>query len=242
VNLTIDQAIGAGVLGLIGSTHCVGMCGPLVLALAVSGEQKRRWLPSAAWQVTRALGYAVLGGLFGALASTVNGLSSSRALSLSAIFGGLVMLLVGLRSLWLAQGPARSSQESDRWGRWVESFSRGFRSMLERGGLGIGAGLGVATAFFPCGLLYAAYGQAAASGDPLSGALIMAIFALSSAPALILVSVVARLLGGGVGRRRSLQVVGAMVLLSMGSYTVTRACIRARTPMSSCCDSQVKGT
>lgn len=174
---------------LSGVTHCAGMCGPFVLAqvgnrlavlpLAASGTL-RRLLGAAAlpYQLGRATTY----GLLGAIAA--------------AGFGGAVpagALPVVAAVLMLAASGAIVLQASGRWSmagpgvRWGLAIGRLAAPLIDRPFGWTGYGLGVVLGLLPCGVLYAALLLAASTGNALAGALGMLVFALATAPGLILV-------------------------------------------------------
>lgn len=179
------------ITGLLGSaTHCVGMCGPLVLAqtgavlegIPASGMREWHRVKSGVllpYHLGRATTYAALGalaaGLFGLMASPrVAGIVGAALLVAAAMgFVGYALPRLGLR-LPLAASPA--------WAGAVERVAKPLfaRPVGVRGYL-----LGVALGFIPCGLVYAALAAAASTGSPLAGFAGMLAFALGTMPALM---------------------------------------------------------
>lgn len=177
--------------GLLGSaTHCVGMCGPLVLAQTgavlegIPASGMREWhrlkggllLP---YHLGRATTYAALGalaaGLFGLVPDArFEGVLGAALLVLAALgFVGYALPRLGLR-LPLSADPA--------WAGLVERIAK---PLFARPVGGRGYLLGVALGFIPCGLVYAALAAAASSGSTLAGFVGMLAFALGTMPALI---------------------------------------------------------
>lgn len=153
----------AAVMGLVGSPHCMGMCGPF--ALACSGRSTHL----VAWQSGKLATYVTLGAITGALGVAAPGpvwlpqlFSAGLILWFAAAMAGVVpeprLPVPGLTRL--AVGAARSD------------------GLLARGLFGAANGL------LPCGLVYAALGLAVVSGGWLTGALVMAAFGLATAPLL----------------------------------------------------------
>lgn len=142
------------VLGLVGSTHCLGMCGGFVLA---TGKR------APAYQAGRLLGYALVGA-----AMATAGWAARLGLG-----NRLFMLVAGLSMVALAANllPARPPL----WGYLLRVFG----PLLRRPFF-----LGLLTAVLPCSLLAAAWMQAAASGSTLRGAAFMTCFWLGTLPAL----------------------------------------------------------
>ncbi len=182
----------AGLLGSAG--HCIGMCGPFVLAqtvarleatpVAAMGEWTR--LSGAAlvpYHLGRLTTYVGLGAAAAALAGGMIDVTGLRWLSAvllaiaAVLFLGYALQRLGVVLPWLRSrgGEGVVSARLGRIARPLFARPLGWR----------GYGLGVVLGFLPCGLLYGALAAAAASGGALSGAMGMATFALGTVPALI---------------------------------------------------------
>jgi len=192
------------VAGLVGSAgHCVGMCGPFVLAQSVSrleaspAAEMREFHRLAGgalvpYHLGRMTTYAGLGAAAGALAGGVIDLTGLRWLSavllcLAALFflGYAVRRLGGLLP-WLSVG-------GEGW--WSRTIGEAAKPLFGRP-VGVrGYALGVALGFLPCGLLYGAIAAAAARGGALTGALAMIAFALGTVPALVAVGLAGHVAG-----------------------------------------------
>lgn len=171
------------VLGLIGSVHCAGMCGPLALALPGSGRTTCGYFAGrVVYNLGRILTYCLFGVVFGLAGRTLvlagvqrwvsitlgiallSGLFSSRKLAL----WGPVICLVGRLKI--------------RMGNLLRR--RSFSSLL---------GLGLLNGLLPCGLVYVACAGAVAAGDFYSGFGYMAGFGLGTAPTMLGISLSGRL-------------------------------------------------
>ncbi|WP_337996477.1 SCO family protein [Oleispirillum naphthae] len=179
--------------GLLGSvTHCVGMCGPFVVAQAacrledVPAAEMREWHRVkggllAPYHLGRMTTYAALGGVAGGLfgmipAGRAANWAGAALLALAALgFLGYALPRLGLKL------PFRLGADS----LWVRGIDRIVRPLFARPVGWRGYGLGVALGFIPCGLVYAALAAAAASGEALGGLFAMAAFAAGTMPALI---------------------------------------------------------
>ena len=193
----------AGLVGGIG--HCAGMCGPFVLAQAEArlaavpaarlGELHRvagaALLPYHLGRLTTYAGLGTAAALLAGLATQIPGL---RWLSAALLLAAAVFFLgYGTQRLWPALRQPRRSGEGP-WARRLGAFAR---PLFARPLGWRGYALGVALGFLPCGLLYGAVAAAAATGEPLIGALAMAAFALGTVPGLVAVG----WLGHFAGRR-----------------------------------------
>ena len=174
------------VLGLGGSLHCSGMCGPLMMALftGTGSDAASHRRSRVAYHTGRLLTYALIGLVFGLLGRGFQVAGWQRAVSVVAG----VLLLVG--------GGVASRLSLDAWlvrsVSWVKAL---FRLGMGRKTIGSLMFLGMVNGFLPCGLVYAAGISAAASGNPLSGALSMVVFGLGTLPLLLVVDRLGQRLG-----------------------------------------------
>jgi len=170
-------AITALVMGLAGGPHCIAMCGAACAGLGqAAGERRTQALWS--FQLGRLLGYSALGGLAAATVQGLGWLTTQSAalrpvwtmLHLAAFLLGVLLLVQARQPLWLDTAARRL---------WAK-----VRAFNQRWGMAAPAVVGVLWALMPCGLLYSALMVAALSNDVLSGAAVMALFALGSSVSL----------------------------------------------------------
>ncbi|MBK8173753.1 MAG: sulfite exporter TauE/SafE family protein [Rhodospirillales bacterium] len=227
--------------GLIGSaTHCVGMCGPFVLAQTVArleglpASQMREWhrLAGAAllpYHLGRATPYAFLGAMAAALASGTIAVSGLQWISPALLIGAAVFFLgYALREASVrwhrapAREPAVVDRDSKRPPSRVSTVSRAISRvtapLFARPTGWRGYGLGVALGFLPCGLLYGALAAAAASGRPLAGALAMLAFTLGTIPALLAVGLAGHVSGNRF-RATALRLAPALMLINAAALS-----------------------
>lgn len=170
------ELVGAATLmGLVGSLHCVGMCG--VFALACGGRRTH----VASWQAGKLGTYMALGALAGWFGSVLPG----PALPVQLLAASLVIWF-GAAAMGLVPEPGALP--------WL---SRIGASLLGGPGRLSRAAFGAVNGLLPCGLVYAALGLAVSAGSAASGAATMAAFGLGTVPALSLFA----LTGGAVARR-----------------------------------------
>ncbi len=163
-------------LGLLGSFHCAGMCGPLVLAVrgAGTGSAGAAFL----YHGSRALTYVMLGIAAGALGQSIQWAGITRWLSIglgTAILLGLV--LSRIRQFW-NYGTVGFS-----------GFQKAFRFFVSRQNAAGILGLGLLNGLLPCGLVVAALATAIVTGDIFTGGLTMAVFALGTWPMMLAIHV-----------------------------------------------------
>lgn len=166
-------------LGLFGSLHCVGMCGPLALALPLSARE--RWTlvgQLLRFNGGRILTYLLLGAAVGALGA---GLSLAGYQAHLSIGAGVVLLVLVIFSLSVE----RLLLRLPGWGRYVGAVRARMQVMLARPG---GAGLwrlGMLNGLLPCGLVYLAIVGAATTGSLPAGGIYMLLFGFGTLPLLL---------------------------------------------------------
>lgn len=198
---TLLALLTAGLVG--GGTHCAGMCGPFVLAqvtarlerLPVERMSELRRLTGAAvlpYHLGRATTYAGIGAAGALVAGHLGAFPELKWLS-AALLAFAALFFLGFAVKGLAAWLPASGGTFGRW--WGERVAAAARPLFGNPAGWRGYALGVALGFIPCGLLYGAVAVAAASGDPLTGALGMLAFALGTLPSLLAVGVAGHLAG-----------------------------------------------
>jgi len=170
--------------GLLGSGHCLGMCGPFALAIGAAG---RDWRQNLARQVGYTAGrvftYAFLGmaAAFGSATLGQRAADWVRVPALLAIAAGVFLVYQGL----VTAGVMRSlTSMATRSGPCLAAgFFRAFLNAPQPGQVFIA---GLLTGFLPCGLVYALLALAASTGNVWHGAMTMTLFGLGTAPMMIL--------------------------------------------------------
>ncbi|HXI53326.1 MAG TPA: sulfite exporter TauE/SafE family protein [Candidatus Saccharimonadales bacterium] len=203
----------AFLLGLAGSLHCAGMCGPLVMALAkVQPASAGRTAGRLCYHLGRIVVYGLLGAVFGSIGHIAVANGFQRWLSIAL---GLV-LLAGLA----ASAKAQLAAPLYKWVGWWKHSAAG---LLQRNSLGGQAVLGALNGLLPCGLVYVAAVAAAATGHPLSGGAYMTWFGLGTWPMMLGIHFaghrflpVARFSVGHVTRAAVLLMAALLILRGLG--------------------------
>lgn len=195
------------VVGILGSLHCIGMCGPIAAALPTGFTSRKRLIVSRLlYNAGRTVTYGVMGAICGMIGQTIAMAGLQRGLSVAA--GIVILLAVLLPSKWLrrliptAAVASLTSRVKKIWGR-----------MFQSGSLGALFTIGLLNGLLPCGFLYVGLAAAAATGSVVNATLYMLLFGLGTMPSLLAVSLFGPMLGQNVRRRlRGLLPVGAIVL------------------------------
>jgi uncharacterized protein len=184
-------------IGLAGSLHCIGMCGPLVSALHVGGalHMKR----SLIYHGGRILGYALFGAVMGVLGYSMRLVVTQEWLALIA---GSILLITFLWPSFLQRLPTQ-------WGAPVRQLRQKWMQWWHTGHPGVVFGMGMLNAFLPCGLVYSALAASIITASPWMGALFMALFGLANTPALFFSAQIIRMLQERFGHRhkRHIQII-----------------------------------
>ena len=167
--------------GFVGSLHCVGMCGPLVLALPLGGASRARL---AAGRTLYHLGRVITYALIGAAVGTFGGKLLLPLLQqrLSVVAGATVLLAA------VAPALVRKAGEAKLLGALTARVSGWMGRLLREKSLPTMLGLGMLNGLLPCGFVYVALAAALVTGSTLGGTLFMAGFGLGTVPAMLSVS------------------------------------------------------
>jgi uncharacterized protein len=212
--------------GFLGSFHCIGMCGGFACAL---GRDPRGGTATVErhllYNVGRLTTYCFLGGLAGAVGQA---LSASHGVAVPpltgplnvaqqifAIVAGVLMIAMALQFFGLLHGFHRAAI-----GFGGSTLATSLRSLLATPSRAAPIGLGVLNGFLPCPLVYAFAAQAASTGAPLPGFLVMLAFGLGTFPAMLAMGGVGRLLAPA-WRQRGVWLAGGCILL-LGLVTLGR--------------------
>lgn len=163
------------ILGLGGSLHCVGMCGPLVLGLPFHQlEDKRKWMAIFSYFLSKTLGYGVIGLLIGLLGGSLKLVIWQQVLS---IFSGIFILL--LFAFPYLKNKIKVNSKFNLF------FNKLYVKALKNKSVFKFPALGFLNAFLPCGLVYTAMAIAISFASVGKGFAFMFIFGLGTAPLLI---------------------------------------------------------
>ncbi|MQM39603.1 hypothetical protein KBTX_03633 [wastewater metagenome] len=215
--------LGALLAGLVGSTHCLGMCGGIASALGmgVAPERRTPWRLfgyALAYNVGRVASYAVAGAIAGGiglwLASLVSLGSWTSGLRVAM---GLVMAAIGVQVAfnWRLLAPLERSGMRV-WAR-IAPLARGLMPVRSPGRALLLGGL---WGWLPCGLVYGMLVAAALAGGAVDGAGVMVAFGIGTMPAMVLTGTAAAVTGRLLARGRVRLALGVTILV-MGVWTAS---------------------
>ena len=193
------------VLGAAGSAHCIGMCGPIALAVPSMGTTSAsRWASALILNAGRLSTYALLGAAIGTFGHGLRLIGSQQMVSIAAGTVLLLSVLVpGLLERWNPNG---------RIALFIARLRSTIARHLHRTAPEAIFITGLLNGMLPCGLVYAAL-LAASSIESVSGSMgYMALFALGTWPALITL----RMSGGLIGQATRAKLRKAAPILVAG--------------------------
>ncbi len=213
----VSNPTSLGVVFLVGVaaglSTCMALVGGLILGISARHSEKhpeatagQKFRPHLFFNLGRVGGYAFFGGLLGALGSVLQ--LSGVVLGLLTIIVGIVMLIVGLKLLGIFPklekiGLALPASLSRKLGIKKEVKEYNHQGAIITGAL---------TFFLPCGFTQAMQLFAISTGNFTSGALIMGVFALGTAPGLLGVGAVASTVRG-IFAKRFFKFAGILVVI-----------------------------
>mgnify|MGYP001815775313 FL=1 len=186
----LELIAGAGVAGLIGSIHCIGMCGGFAVACGGTARQ------SFFWHAGRLTTYVVLGALAGAFGGSIPG---------PGWIAGVISTLLIVYFAAVLAGLLPEPQVS------IPGVQKAATRLISRPEAGARYLFGLVNGLLPCGLVYATLAVPVALGDPALGAAAMLLFGLGTVPALATITFGLRKIAFRDMRVRRLLAVGVLV-------------------------------
>lgn len=217
------------VLGLTaGVSTCMALVGGLVLAVSASRVASEssaagdaatldRWRPHLAFQAGRVVGFFVLGAGLGAIGARLSLPAPLQAALLVVV--AIFMVLLGIRLTGIS--PRLSGWSLALPGSWTRALGLDERASRPYSDART-ALLGAATFFLPCGFTQVVQLYAMTTASPLQSGVVMAVFAVGTAPGLLTLGGLPAL-ASGARRARVLAVVGVGLVVFAGVNVVSAA-------------------
>jgi sulfite exporter TauE/SafE len=198
--------------GILGSGHCIGMCGALVSAFFMKASPTSA-APYAAYHAARLSVYTFIGLLAALLgAALVSTGLIGKVQGILQIIAGLVVILLGLDILGLSPVRVHVTLLPVAWLR------RAFGKAASKGNVAGAAAGGLVNGFMPCSLTLAMAVKATTVSEPWQGPLLMLVFGLGTLPSMLFVSLAFGKLGTRV--RGWLLKGAAVIVIAMGIATL----------------------
>lgn len=168
--------LSALILGLLGSLHCVGMCGPIAFMLPVDRSNSFKKISQISiYHLGRLLAYSIIGLVFGLVGKSLYIFGIQQQLS---IFIGVLMIIVVL----LPHKTIGKYNLSKPLYKLISKVKSSLGKALKKKTADTFLTIGFLNGFLPCGLVYMAVFGAVATGSLLEGSLYMVLFGLGTIP------------------------------------------------------------
>ncbi|ANQ84521.1 sulfite exporter TauE/SafE family protein [Azoarcus olearius] len=212
-------------IGLLGGTHCVSMCGGIVGALSVQKMQgphdaARQWPLHLAYNLGRIGTYTGMGALLGALGSV--GMIYSGVLPAQMalyVLANLMLVALGLYLTGFTSVLAPVERAGHAVWRRVQPLTRRF---LPARSVSQALPLGALWGFLPCGLVYSVLTTALVTGSAARGAGIMLAFGLGTLPNLLLAGMLFKRFRD-ITRNGKVRFVAGLAVLGFGVFGLFHA-------------------
>lgn len=207
--------------GLLGSSHCVGMCGGFAVMIGIAHRDWRRNVASQlAYSGGRVVTYCVLGAAAGQIGLRLERLAGAwvNVPATLCILAGLFLIVEGLAAAGFDLRKWRKTSAGALPPRCTALPL--LASVLRTPGMQNAFAAGLLTSLIPCGLVYAFLSLAATSGNFASGMLLMGLFGLGTLPLMLATGVTASLLS--LVQRQRLMYAAAWCVVLTGCITVAR--------------------
>jgi len=173
----MELIIAAISLGLLGSFHCIGMCGPIALALPVHQYSPlKKYLGIFLYNLGRVTTYSFLGAIFGLLGQSffLGGFQQALSITIGVLLL-LSVILTNSKSLNSTKGLAFLYT-------FINSVKNQLGNLFNKKGLHFIFLIGLLNGLLPCGLVYLGIAGAIATGHYIKGAEFMFYFGIGTVP------------------------------------------------------------
>ena len=206
--------IAALIFGFFTSFHCIGMCGPIAIALPL---KKNNWvskvISSLLYNFGRTITYGVLGAIFGLLGK---GFKISGFQQWVSIAVGILMILSVVFPMLFKQ-----KQYFDRimYG-FVGKMISAFRKLFQKSSYPSLFFIGLLNGLLPCGPVYAAIALAIVGGGVVSGSIYMILFGIGTIPIMLSLNLIGHTIS--IGMRNKIRKIVPVFIVIIGLLFILR--------------------
>jgi uncharacterized protein len=197
------------VIGLLGSLHCIGMCGPIALALPTGPIKSIRFYSGRLlYNFGRVITYSFFGLIFGLIGKNLAIVGLQRWVS---IVSGIIIIVIVL----LPQATKTYFISKLSIGKFTQKLKEAFGKLFRKGSLTSMLLIGVVNGLLPCGFVYVGVAGAIAVGDVGMGVVYMALFGLGTIPVMFVTSVAGNFISLGVRQKLTKIIPVFAIVLAM---------------------------
>ncbi len=166
-------------LGIMGSLHCAGMCGPIALSLPLYGKGITTKIAGGVmYNIGRTITYGIMGAIFGMIGQGLSMVGFQQWISV--VMGALMIVSVILPSLFKNINGGKIPVAG--------LVRKGIQKLFVKKSFGRLFFIGLLNGLLPCGLVYLAIAGAIGTGDIITGTLFMILFGLGTLPLMLGIS------------------------------------------------------
>ncbi|PWD88070.1 sulfite exporter TauE/SafE family protein [Ignatzschineria cameli] len=221
IDITLLAAV--FLVGLNGSLHCVGMCGPIVGILGMNTEadtHRKRIGTAIFYNLGRISTYVILGFVAMLLSIAMQDLKPLQIVI--RYFSGVIMLFVALQLIGFPQYLAFIEKPLNKLSRPISQLTRKFFPIKSLKGAYVA---GLAWGLLPCGMVYMAFAMSLGVENVLAAPLVMLFFGLGTLPMMLTLSVSGNFFGSFFSSPKARKISGllvlAMTIFYMGSMLMS---------------------
>jgi Uncharacterized conserved protein len=182
-------------IGMLGSFHCIGMCGPI--AIALPSEDKlgiKSLFKKFLYNLGRIISYGFMGGVFGLVGGRIKLFGYQQALSI--ILGVLILLFLFIPVKLKGKFVFLKAYQF-----YEAKIKKQLVGLLKSNTNSSFLFIGILNGFLPCGLVYIAIAGAIASDSVVNGILFMALFGLGTLPVMFATTIAGNFINLNIRRR-----------------------------------------
>lgn len=189
------EILTAFLVGFLGSFHCIGMCGPIAVALPIPNSNNLSFFTGRIlYNLGRVVTYSFLGAVLGLLGGRI---ALAGAQQIVSIVLGIVIIIAVL----LPQKHKNYFAQHRITQKLAEPLKANISVLFKKGTFSALFLIGILNGFLPCGFVYIGLAGSIASGDAISGAAVMILFGLGTVPVMFAASVFGKFINIGIRRK-----------------------------------------
>ncbi|MDZ4663690.1 MAG: sulfite exporter TauE/SafE family protein [Bacteroidota bacterium] len=207
----MEYFLAAITLGLLSGFHCIGMCGPIAMALPVHKKTSTlKVISILAYNFGRVITYSLFGVVFGLIGQSFSFFGLQQKLSIILGIGILIFLIF----------PYLSIKPNAFYFNFINKIKTKISSLFNKNDLGSLFGIGLLNGLLPCGMVYIALAGALVGQTAFHSMLFMAVFGLGTIPFMFSVSYISQFIS--LKARNTIKKVQPFIIAIMAVLLIVR--------------------
>lgn len=210
-SLSIGSAF---IIGLLGTTHCLAMCGGIASSLSFgTNTDKPAFSRLLSYNLGRILSYCAAGLIIGLIGA---GIHQTPFAPMLRVMAGLLLISMGLYIAQWWQGITRIEKVGSYLWRYIAPL---MKPLMPPDNCGKSFLLGIGWGWLPCGLVYSTLLWSSAAGDLSQSVLLMFGFGLGTLPSMLLTGLLAQQVRTWI-QNSKVRAFSGVILILMGIWTL----------------------